>query len=169
MASVTIGRLTITEGTEETQWGYAPEPEQSQRLAVFTDTAQAVSAFGGDIKVATDVPDGFDVSVIEVLRSESLRIAVSVYRKPDRSSFQLEQAALGDTDNEEMVVSPSGLRPVSIRSLPAAAWTVQLPPPLLKAAPVQLASLAWEEDGYRFLATSTCLREDDLISVAQSL
>jgi hypothetical protein len=169
MASVTIGRLTITEGTEEAQWGYAPEPEQSERPAVFTDTTQAVSAFGGGIKFAADTPDGFDLSVIEVLRSESLRIAVSVYRKPDQSSFQLEQAALGEPSEEEMVISPSGLRPVSIRSARAAAWTVQLPPPLLRAAPMKLGCLTWEEDGYRFLATSTCLKEDDLISIAQSL
>ena len=169
MSTVVIGSLTITEGTSEAEWGYAAQPDQSGRPALFTDATGAEAGYGGPIRRAASAPQGFDLSAIEVLHEGSLRIAVSVYRKPDRNSFQIEQAALREPSQEEMIIPPSGLKQVSIGSLPAAAWTVQLPPPLLRAAPVKHACLAWEEDGCRFLATSTCLEEDDLISVAQSL
>ena len=172
MTNVTIGSLTITEGTEQAHWDYGSEPGQSDRPAVFDDLASAAAAFGGTIKTPAVAPGGFSFSAVEVHASGSLRTAVSVYRKSDRSSFQIEQATFEDAisgQKEEMIIPSSGLRAVSLRSLPAAAWTVELPPPLLRAAPVRLAHLAWEEDGCRFLATSTCLSENDLISVAQSL
>jgi hypothetical protein len=175
MPPVNIGLLTIDEGSDAPQWGYGPQPEGSQRPKVYPNADAATSALGTALKLPSSVPEGFQLSGVEVHAADAetdSAIAVMVFRKENRTSFELEQSMLGENalgKQDEVTIPASGLRQVSVNGRHAASWTLTLPPPLIRAAPVRVANVAWEDGGNRFLLSSACLSEEELLSVAQSI
>jgi len=175
MSPVNIGLLTIDEGSDTPQWEYGPQPEGSHSPKVYPNADAATSALGTALKSPSSVPKGFQLSGVEVHAADDethSAIAVMVFRKENRTSFELEQGILGENAlgrQDQVTIPASGLRQVSVNGRPAAAWTLTLPPPLIRAAPVKIAHVAWEDGGNRFLLSSACLSEEELLSVAQSI
>ncbi len=175
MPPVKIGLLTIDEGSDKPQWEYGPQPEGSQRPKVYADIDAAASALGTALRLPSLVPEGFRLSGVEVHAADAetrSAIAVMVFRKQNHMSFELEQGILGENalgKQDEVTIPASGLRQVSVNGLHAASWTLTLPPPLIRTAPVRVAQVAWEDGGNRFLLSSACLTEEELLSVAQSI
>jgi len=178
MPQVNIGLLTIDEGSDAPQWEYGPPPEGSERPKVYEDIDAAASALGGPIRLPSLVPEGFQLAGVEVHAADAeaeadTAIAVTVFRRKEtRTSFELEQSILGENalrKQDEVTIPASGLRQASVNGRPAASWTLALPPPLIRTAPARIANVAWEDDGNRFLLSSACLTEEELLSVAQSI
>ncbi len=176
MTTVNIGKLTISEGSSLPRWGYASEPKDVQTRRVFSDAASAAAVLGWSLSLPQQVPQEFTLAAIEAHQPEDQRrssIAILVYRRAETAeSFQLEQSVLGQnalSAQDQVEIPSSGLRAVSVRDRPGAAWTFKLPPALLHSPPVELAHVAWEEGDRRFRVTSATLDEQALLAVAESM